>query len=560
MTEPLFDHYYTYEELTADLQALAAAHPETANLYSIGQSHRGRELWMMEITAPNAPAGEKPGYYIDANTHPEEVTGSMVALYTCRHLLEGYGQDAEITRLLEERVFYILPRVNPDGAEICLTDTFYEWIGNGRYLPGEEQFGHGLHYRDVDGDGEILDMRVPDPKGEWKISRHDPRVMVPREPYEFGGEYYRVIPEGIIEGFEGNADVPIPKPMDGNMNRNYPYGWGPEGEEYGGGDYPMEEPEIAAICRFILDHPNIGGAVNYHTHSGIILPPLEMGGEPVPRSDLNLLKNIAGMARNTLGYPTLENPGDFSPPGAKPRMGTSKDFIYGQLGSVCYTVELWDVFAAAGIDKDWVFPLRAFTEEENLKLLQWSDDVLDGAGFADWRPFEHPQLGPVEIGGWRRMYTFRNPPAGPLLDEICRGGAAFTARHAAAAPEIMVERADVRPLGDDVYEVEILVGNIGYICTNVTERAIEMGRAKPVLARITAEGATHVSGREEQSLGHLAGRVQRPQHYSRFRAWPPATGMARWTVRKTDEDTPARVHVTVVSEKGGTRRVTLDLP
>ena len=558
MKKPLFDRYYDYEELSAALAELARDHPDLCTVYSIGQSHRGRELWTMEITGPGGQAGEKPGYYIDANTHPEEVTGSMVALHTCRHLLENYGIDDHITRLLDSRTFYILPRVNPDGAEICLHGVFYEWIGNGRYLPGEEQVGPGLHYRDVDGDGEILDMRIPDPKGEWKISELDPRVMVPREPDEFGGEYYRVIPEGIIEGCDPGTDVPIPRPRDGNMNRNYPYGWGPEGEEYGGGDYPGEEPEIQAIVEFILAHPNIGGATNYHTHSGIVLPPLELGGEPVPRFDLQIFGDIAAMAADTLGYPTLEDPDDFNIPGAKPRMGTSKDFIYGQLGAVAYTVELWDVFEAAGIEKDWIFPLRAFTEEENLALLHWNDRVLAGEGFESWRPFEHPQLGRVEIGGWRRMYTFRNPPPGPLLDEICRGGAAFTARHAGAAPDIVVEGIAAKHLGEDILEVEVVVGNAGYLPTNVTQRAVEVDRAPPVTASIELEGATLLTGLAEARIGHLAGRVSRREHYSRFRTWPPSTGTARWTVGITG-DGPARAEVTVISQRGGTRRVSLDL-
>ncbi|MFO7942295.1 MAG: M14 family metallopeptidase [Bacillota bacterium] len=557
MDDHIFDHYYDYEELTEELHRLAGANPELATLYSIGESHRGREIWLMEITAPNAPGPEKPGYYIDGNTHPEELTGSMVALYTCRHLLETYGRDAETTRLLDNGVFYILPRVNPDGTEICLKEVFYEWMGNGRYLPGEEQEGPGLHYRDVDGDGRILQMRIPDPKGEWKISGRDPRVMVQREPHEFGGEYYRVLPEGIIEGFEGTADVPIPRPKDGNMNRNYPYGWGPEAEQYGGGNYPMEEPEIAAIVQFLLDHPNICAAVNYHTNAGLVLPPLELGGEAIPRADLDLFKSLAAMAQDTLGYPTLENSGDFNTPGAKARMGTSDDFIYGQLGNVGFTVELWDLFTAAGVEKDWVFPIRAFTEEENLGLLRWNDTVLDSEGFVDWKPFDHPQLGRVEIGGWRRLITFRNPPPGPLLDQICRGGAEFTKRHAAAAPQIEIEKTEVRPLGEDVWEVEVLVGNVGYTPTNVTQRALDLDVAEPVTANLALGGANLVS-KETVRIGHLAGRADRRRHYSRFKSWSPSSGIARWRIRRTKEG-PVRGKITVRSTKGGTRRVDFEV-
>jgi len=166
---------------------------------------------------------------------------------------------------MDKRASYIIPRVNPDGAEICLKEPFFEWIGSGLYMPGEEQFGDGLHYQDVNGDGIIVDMRFESEKGEWKTSDKDPRLMVPREPDEYGGTYYRrMVPEGMVEGF-GTVDD-VPEPRDGNLNRNYPYFWGPAAEQYGAGEYPMSEPEIASIVWFVLDHPNIAGVVNFHTH------------------------------------------------------------------------------------------------------------------------------------------------------------------------------------------------------------------------------------------------------------------------------------------------------
>ena len=53
-----------------------------------------------------------------------------------------------------------------------------------------------------------------------------------------------------------------------------------------------------------------------------------------------------------------------------------------------------------------------------------------------WTPFEHPQLGPVEIGGWKRMFTFRNPPPARYLEEMARSNCRFTLRHAACAPRL----------------------------------------------------------------------------------------------------------------------------
>jgi murein tripeptide amidase MpaA len=58
---------------------------------------------------------------VDGNTHAGEVTGSMAALYLIEHLLENYGSDDLVTRLLDEQAFYVLPRLSPDGAERYLT-------------------------------------------------------------------------------------------------------------------------------------------------------------------------------------------------------------------------------------------------------------------------------------------------------------------------------------------------------------------------------------------------------------------------------------------------------
>jgi len=555
-----FGSYYDYEELEQALHYLADAHPTLTNLRSIGRSHRGRDLWMLEITnADTGPGTEKPGYYVDGNTHPEELAGSMVALYIAWWLLDRYGDDKNVTRLVDRRAFYILPRVNPDGAEICLKMPFYEWIGNGRYLPGEEQLAaDGLHYEDLNGDGCIVDMRWPDPAGEWKASDKDPRIMVQREAGEYGGQYYRLVPEGMIKNYDGGA-IAIPRPMDGNLNRNYPYDWGPEGEQYLAGDYPLSEPEIKAVVEFVNAHPNITGALNYHTHAGVILAPFNVKGEDLPLEDEMLYKRLGEIGEEETGYHFILKEEEFGFPGHGRRMGTASGFFYGQLGIPAFVTELWDVFKESGIKKDWFFPLRVLSEEDNLKLMQWNDEQLDGDGFVDWTPFEHPQLGKVEIGGWKRLYMFRNPPA-HRLEEVCKKNVGFVLKLAGAAPEVHIGEVEVDELGEAAYRVRAVVKNWGFLSTNLTERAKEVSAAGAVTARIElGEGLELADTSARIELGNLAGRWDRRRKYSRFKDWRAPEKTAEWTVVDTGNGGTRSVTIVAQCEKGGTDRQTVQL-
>ena len=175
------DRYYLYAELTAALETLVAAHPSLARLYSIGRTFGGRDIWVVEITNPaTGPAEHKPGFYIDAHIHAEEHVTSSVALHAAWYLLSRYGLDEEVTRLVDGQVFYILPRLNPDGAELSLRPPYHRWVGNGRFQPGQER-ERGIIPQDLNDDGYIVHMRVPDPLGEWKKSARDPRLLVQRD-------------------------------------------------------------------------------------------------------------------------------------------------------------------------------------------------------------------------------------------------------------------------------------------------------------------------------------------------------------------------------------------
>ncbi|MCW4011392.1 MAG: M14 family zinc carboxypeptidase, partial [Candidatus Bathyarchaeota archaeon] len=117
MIKPDFGKYPTYTELVETMNQLHAEYPKLTKMYSIGKTLQGRDLWTMEVTnQETGPGEEKPGIWIDGNTHSSEPTGTNVCLKTIWYLVTEYGRDETVTEIMDNRVVYVLPRVNPDGA------------------------------------------------------------------------------------------------------------------------------------------------------------------------------------------------------------------------------------------------------------------------------------------------------------------------------------------------------------------------------------------------------------------------------------------------------------
>ncbi len=548
-----FDTYHDHDAMTAHLRTLVDALPHLARMTSVAKSFQGRDVWLIEITNPDTgPALEKPGYYIDAQIHAEEHATSATALYAVWYLLENYGHDEQVTRLVDQQVFYILPRINPDGAELSLQPPYYNWCGNGRYMPGADRIS-GLIPEDIDGDGYLVWMRVPDPSGEWKKSPDNPDIMIQRGPHEHGGEYFRLYPEGTIRDHDG-VNVPIEKPFDGNMNRNFPTNWSPQ--EYGGGIHPLSEPEAKGMAEVILARPNICGMCAYHTHGGIILrPSMTRPDSAMGAADINLYKQIGAVGTEITGYPTVSIYEEFTPDKSKPRRGGLMDWTYEEMGIISFGTELWDLERTAGVDKVGYYNLYPRTPEIQAKVHDWVVKNVGEKGFRPWRAFDHPQLGPVEIGGMVNIWSYRNPP-GHMLEKICHENMLFNLAHADAAPRVQVTALAAEKLADDLWKLRAEVANTGYLPTNLSDVALENAVAKPVT--VAVDGAEVVMNPARADLGHLAGRNQRLYPWSPWgQQWSPSAKPVEWLLRATSG---TEVTVSAVSEKGGTHRasVTLD--
>ncbi len=534
---PRFDEFLRHEPMTQVLYAYAEAYPNLVSLRSMGRSFEGRDIWVLVLTNTATGADvDKPAFWLDGNIHAAELTASTTCLYYLHHLVSQYGVDAEVTHLLDTRVVYMAPRLNPDGAELALADRPRHIRSSTRPYPFDEEPVDGLTIEDVDGDGRILTMRVPDPHGGWKKHEGDPRLMVAREPGEFGGEYFRLVPEGFIKNHDG-LGITVNKDREGlDLNRNFPAGWRQEFEQIGAGAYPASEPEVRAMVDFVVAHPNIGAAISFHTHSGVILRPMgTCSDDEMTPEDLWSYKRFSELGAKLTGYPAISIWHDFKYH-PKENISGTQDWLYEHLGALFWVVELWSPNKEAGIEGyKWIDWFRDHPVEDDLKLLKWSDEQCGGQAHVDWRPFLHPQLGAVEIGGWDKMNYWRNPP--PHLRE--REAARFPAwmmKIALSLPKLELLRTEVRALGPDTWRVRLAVANSGYLPAYVTKRALEREVVQGVQFEIHLPGGPEVSlvsGKERmlgpQLEGHAPKQTQHAFLPSREITADRAVG--EWVVR-----------------------------
>ncbi|XP_012216053.2 carboxypeptidase D-like [Linepithema humile] len=124
--QPQDDDYVTtsythYEDLRRLFHSLEQKYPHLARMFSIGKSVEGRDLLVLEISenvAQRSP-GEPMVKYV-ANMHGDEPVGRELLIILGQHLLNQYGRDDRITRLVNQTDIYLMPSMNPDGFEKSL--------------------------------------------------------------------------------------------------------------------------------------------------------------------------------------------------------------------------------------------------------------------------------------------------------------------------------------------------------------------------------------------------------------------------------------------------------
>ena len=543
-----YDHYWLYEEIVSAFAQFAESYPDLCRVESLCKTEENRDVLAITITNfKNGEALEKPAFHIDGNTHAGEVTGSMTALHTADILLTNYGEDPEITWILDHLSVYVVPRVSPDGAEMYLTSPYTLRSVNRVHNP---KVG-GVKEEDLDEDGVIRMMRIPTPYGAWKKDPEDPDTVKERKPSDVEGEFFDIYPEGVLEAYDGDENLKL-KSSEWSLdfNRNYPYGWFPENRQRGAGKYPLSNPETKAMADWIIEHPNIFGVSTNHTSGGLLLyPPGTRKESTISSLDREAFKQIAKMGEEILGYKPMNIYDSFISDQDNYDSGAFDDWCYQSQGILAFTVELWDLANKVGVPYEWNKEESTDTEMKRFNAcLKWVKENAPEA-FVSWKPYHHPVFGDVEIGGFNYKFTHQNPPV-HMLQEVCEKMSKFMLAFMKTAPRVHIESLEKEKVSKGVYKLTAVIGNLGYLPTNVSDEASKLGIAKPV--KVVLDSNHIISGKKEEEIKSLEGfsATERGMFYGNLSTFRNAKARKKlsWVIEGQKGEV---ITLKVTSEKAG---------
>jgi murein tripeptide amidase MpaA len=548
--------YLGHDALSAALKKVAEAHPDAVRLRSLARSAGGRDVWLATIERPAAKdAAPRPAILIVANLEADHLVGSQVALGLVERLAEA---DKDLTAILDRATIHVVPRLNPDGAEKVLTSPRSDFRTNLQPLDRDRDGRKGEDGPDdLDGDGLALRMRVKDDKATLVADAKDDRILRKAELAKGERAVYSEYAEGKDD--DGDGSVNEDPPGGVNLNRNWPHRWTEFDPE--AGSSPASEPEVRALIQFAFDHPEIAAVWSFGLNDNLKAEPRKPGST-LDDADLPLFAELSRQANKAAGpaakdqgksEPTGEAKKDepakaeaeppkaapaedqakattpakgqrggggrggargggpaplapsaptTTPPGASSLDGTTdgavSEWAYHQFGVVGLASRLWT-------GPDLPEPAKgqpAPPAEGEARWLYWNDQVVGGRAFASFKPFDHPSLGKVEIGGWKP--GVRVNPSADAIPKITDAQLAFLKELAGRLPALAIADVKVEPKGGGLYQVSAAVTNDGYLPTALAQ-GVRVRKAPPVLVRLKVGEGKILAGKALNRVDALPG-------------------------------------------------------
>lgn len=564
--------YLDFDDLTAELRSIVDS-SDRATIRSLGTSHQGREIWLVEIAdASGPPLAQRPGVLVVGNLSGDHLVGSSLALETVRYLIDADASEADLT----EHVIYVVPRLNPDGAE-----AMFNGPRDGNRLnalkfdaDNDDRMNEDAA-DDLNSDGVITVMRVPDPLGAYMIDPDEPRLMKEADAAQGETGTHALYWEGIDNDGDGfiNEDGFGGVDLDRHFQHEYPY-W-----ERDAGYNMVGQPEARALMDFVIGTRNIAAVVAFGHSDNLVTPP-NSSGRLTDATELDL-NGFADASRDEIFsqglFGTPFQRGGLQLRGAQP--GRDNDPSSGQHpattvndSDIEYFETVSEVYkditgieevvinkAAAGAffqyayyhfgvpsfsTQGWALPRGDDEEDEG----SGSGDArvlsgFDAAGedvFVSWSTYQHPDLGEVEIGGFR-PYVVTNPAPSTLPDLGAAHGE-FIAHLSTMLPRVRIANTEVEAHGGGVFTVTAHVQNTGYF-PSALQHGVRSRSVDPVSVQIQVEAEDILTGAAKT---HMIQKLN----------GSGTTQTVSWVIQGRDD---ASVEIRVRAEKGGSDTATVTL-
>ena len=449
-----WNHYHTNAGIEALCKEMVKAYPNLVKLESMGKSVGNRDIWVLTVSDfKKGNPDRKPAMWVDANIHGNEIQGSEMALYIAWYLIENFNDNAYIQELLEQKTFYIVPTINPDGRAV-----FTEEAGSLRsgILPldnDRDGVADEDGPQDLNGDGFITQMRRANPNGTHIIDPNFPNRLIPAPP-GVKGQYDLLGTEALDLDGDGRAGEDGPGGYD--PNRDYGYNWQPNFIQSGALKYPFSLPESQAANNFMMAHPNIAGGQYFHNSGGMLLSPpgSEMDANYVSRTDRAVYDAIGKKGEEIIpSYKYMVIYRDLYTV-----YGGATDWGAFGRGIFAFSNELWhpDLMYRGAFQGD-----RATMQEE------FNKTMLLGDAYVPWTEFDHPVYGKIEIGGQKKNSPGRLHP-GFLLEADAHRNAIFVIHHAYCMPQLSITSVTEKALNGGYRQITAEVSNSRIIPTHST--------------------------------------------------------------------------------------------
>jgi hypothetical protein len=533
-----WNRFYDSGSTIKILKKINKAYPKLTRLESIGKSFEGRDIFVIKITNyKNGDDTTKPAMYIDGNIHSNEIQGTEVSLYTAWFLTESYGKVKWITELLDDKAFYIVPTINPDGRDWFMNEANTAHSPRSGMVPTDNDLDGEIDEDgpdDLNNDGHITRMRIKDTiRGTHKEDEKYPGLMV-RVPAGQIGDYRMLGSEGYDNDGDGRVNEDGKGVYEYDPNRDWANEWEPAYIQRGARRYPFSLKETSAVEKFVKSHRNIAAAQSYHNTGGMILRGPGKANNKYTRSDIGVYDFIAHQGEQILpNYRYLVAWKDLYQV-----YGGEFDWFYGNNGIMAFTNELWtsaNMFRPTDKTRD-----KLGNQNHN-----FNKHLLFGDALVPWTKVKHPIYGDIEVGGFKK--NFGRVPPSFLLEEEAHRNMAFTLFHAYHMPQLKLAESSTRKLSNGLFEITVNI---------VNERAIPTRLSQDINNNLSFEDRISIVSKDFNVLSGLTVISEGANTHTDHDLNPATIKVATiagnsTTIVKWIVDGKGSYKVTVNSEKGG---------